>query len=344
MYFQLTKSMHATVRDAKNTSDFRGRIVSGMLSLCKMLQLEVHLVFQRSPQLGDKTMTPEEVLRKINISSRPRLKYGKLLYELLTENHLIRGLEVKPDPSLSTLYLAAAVSENQGGTLTSVWHTPLRPSYDVVQALSDADLSTFVSIYEEPSSYNWRLMKLLKDGHFESYDFCVIEAGMSWYSVGFACCLMERLLKPGGWIVIDNLRFNYKDSHMFNRKWISTKPEEELTACQASLAFELLIQSSPFFQNHRIHDSVGFAQKTQAVWSQEAMIKSSREVIVGKAVDRARVDADYRDSLLRNSFQSPFPSLCPISLKKPDRFSFSTVIGKPQSLQKSMNKVSPPSI
>ena len=77
----------------------------------------------------------------------------------------------------------------------------------------------------EKRSYNWRLMKFLEAGMYEFFDFCYVDGTHNWYADGFAYCLVSRLLKPGGWVVFDDLYWSFqKNSIHLNEEWAKTVP------------------------------------------------------------------------------------------------------------------------
>jgi len=252
-------------------------------------------------------LTPEQVLNLAPPTANTRLKYGRLLYELITTNHLSVGLELTSSPSISTLYLAGAIEALGAGLLRSVSQKPARTNdYDVHAALQRTHLNNFVSLYEEPRSYNWRLLKFLQDGLFEHFDFCVIDSGRTLPGVGFACCLADRLLRPGGWIVLDNINFSFRDSRKRDKAWTMSTPEDEQTIHQIRCVFELLLQENPNFGTFRKRRSVAFAQKKQAVWSSDLRSSNKREAIICDAIERARYDPEFRDELLNSPREALF--------------------------------------
>jgi len=243
-------------------------------------------------------MTPEEILERVVVPREPRLEFGRLLYDFVVGNKLARGLQLRRSPGISTVYLAGAIRAQGGGRLNSVWcaHSR-RKGYNVVEALNAVGLGDLVWIHEEPRSYNWRLMTFLQEGRFEEFDFCVIERGTTWYEVGYAVCLVERLLKPKGWLILDNLLFSFRESTMRDSAWVKCKPESEQTTRQVESVFELLVEGNPYFSEFRRRRSIAFSQKNRAVWAPELRSQNQRAVIIGKAVERARRDPEFRCAL-----------------------------------------------
>jgi predicted O-methyltransferase YrrM len=244
-------------------------------------------------------LTPETILNLVQPPTNSRLKYGRILYEFIVANHLSGGLELRSSPGISTVYLAGAIEALGAGMLRSVCQKmPQQDSYDIRAALQRTGLERFVALYEESSSYSWRMMKFLQEDHFEQYDFCLIDGGQTWAGVGFACCLAERILKPDGWILLDNIDFSFRESRVKNKKWVTSKQEDEQTTHQVQCVFELLLQQNPAFGAFLRRGPLALAKKRRAVWSSELRAQNRVEVILYDAVERARQDPEFREVLM----------------------------------------------
>ena len=76
-----------------------------------------------------------------------------------------------------------------------------------------------VEVYFEPRSYNWRLMRFLEEGRGGTFDFVHLDGAHTWKVDGLANYLALILLRPGGWILFDDLKWASR-----NRR-SSTSPE-----------------------------------------------------------------------------------------------------------------------
>jgi SAM-dependent methyltransferase len=165
-------------------------------------------------------------------------------------------------------------------------------------------LSDWVQVYYEPTSFNWRLMRLLEEGRYESFDFCYVNSGHTWHEVGLAFCLVERLLKPGGWIVFNDLHYTFRGSRNKDESWVKGLPEDEQNVPQVERVFELLAEANPYFGSYRRLGRFGFAQKLSAVWSKEQRGRHQRELAICRAVDRAHFDPEFRQALLLSPIET----------------------------------------
>ena len=208
-----------------------------------------------------------------------RERYGSLPYMTFSQacrlrDHLVEHsskncLELGFYHGLSSAYIAAVLSANGGGHLTTIdllGARDKRPNIDGL--LEELQLSQLVTVFYEPRSYTWRLMKVIEAGGGESFDFCYIDGGHSWDVSGFAFFLVEKLLRPGGSVLFDDL--NWTSGREFDKcrregtpvpEWLSRQTEEELRTPQLRKIWELLVKQHPGFNSFREEGEWGFATK-----------------------------------------------------------------------------------
>jgi predicted O-methyltransferase YrrM len=246
-----------------------------------------------------------------------RVDQAKVFYDLIVGNRLGNCLELGCFHGVSTAYIAGAIQDLGAGSLTTIDLTTAvnrEPNFEWV--LSTAGVRDLVKVFLEPRSFNWRLMKFLEEGLYETFDFCYIDGGHTWYDTGLAFCLVERLLKPGGWVVFDDLHFTYRNSSLRNRAAVLRMPEEEQTIPQVNRVFELLVETDPHFACFRRIGQFGFARKERSGRSREQVARKQEDLMIAKALDKARHDPEYRVLLLR----SPARALSNISGRPDDEF------------------------
>jgi predicted O-methyltransferase YrrM len=210
-------------------------------------------------------MKPEEVFAHVGHLPYMRLEQARILFDLIVPNRLHNCLELGFYHGTSSAYIAGAIDELQAGTLTTIdLEKALERTPNIHEVLEGAGLSQWVTVFAEPRSYNWRLMKFLEEGRTESFDFCYLDGGHTWYDTGFGFCLVDRLLKPGGWIVFDDLNYTYRNSSHSDATWVRKLPEEEQTIAQVERVFNLLVKTHPQYRAFRRTGQFGFAQKKPA--------------------------------------------------------------------------------
>ncbi|TMC01342.1 MAG: class I SAM-dependent methyltransferase, partial [Chloroflexi bacterium] len=145
-----------------------------------------------------------------------------------------------------------------------------RTGPDVRPLLARAGLDRFVDAIRAEHSYTWELMRLI-EAHTVGgrcrppFDLCFVDGAHSWDTDGFAFFLVEKLLRPGGWIVFDDLDWAYANATDL------APPDAELAALmsgearsttQVSRVFELLVRQHPAMDVVRVYGRRGWARKT----------------------------------------------------------------------------------
>lgn len=193
---------------------------------------------------------------------------GRQLYDHLVRYGARDVLELGFAHGVGTCYLAAAVHEVGDGRVTSIDRAGVlgyRPSADeLVGRLGVADL---VDLVEADTSYTWELMRLIErqtvDGVCEPcFDFVFVDGAHTWDVDGFAFFLVEKLLRPGGWILFDDLRWTFATSQSLgDAPWVQALPLEQRTIPQVAKVFELLVDQHPAFTDRRVEGNWGWARK-----------------------------------------------------------------------------------
>jgi predicted O-methyltransferase YrrM len=245
-------------------------------------------------------MRPEEIFERIGPLPYMRVEQARVFYDFITSNNLQNCLELGCFHGVSTAYLAGAIQDLGAGHLTTIdLTTAVDRKPNVEWILGETGLRQFVQVFLEPRSFNWRLMKFLEEGRYESFDFCYIDGGHTWYDTGLAFCLIQRLLKPGGWVVFDDLAFTFRESSNRDKSWVRRMPEEEQTTPQIKRVFDLLVETDPHFGSFRHMGQFGFARKEDSAWSKEQRGKKNVEAVIARALERAGYDPEFRVMLLR---------------------------------------------
>ena len=142
---------------------------------------------------------------------------GRVLYQHIREKRPEEVLELGTARGGSAVFIAAALEANGAGHLTSVDSTRwqwLDPTPG--QVLEKAGLSRRVTLDKRFSTYTWFLKAEIEDrldaaGSVRpEYDFIFLDGSKNWSSDGLVAVLAEKLLRPGGWLLLDDLGWNYE--------------------------------------------------------------------------------------------------------------------------------------
>ena len=96
------------------------------------------------------------------------------------------------------------------------------------------------------------------------YDFCFLDGQKNWTVDGLAVFLIEKLLRPGGWLLMDDLGWTYSPDR---QGWhysidIGRLSEKERREPHIRAVFELIVKQHPAFTELRIQDEwFGWARK-----------------------------------------------------------------------------------
>jgi predicted O-methyltransferase YrrM len=193
------------------------------------------------------------------------------LYRFIAREKPNACLELGHAHGTSSAYIAAALDEF-GGHLDTVDLLSARDRVpNLENLLATMRLEKRVSIHREINSYTWYLKKKIAaqsaNGACEPcYDFCFIDGAKNWTMDGLAFFLVDKLLRPDGWILFDDYNFTY-EKYMKRRDVLDGISLRELGPDQRGEAqieqvFNLLVRQHPGYSNFMVQsNSWAWAQK-----------------------------------------------------------------------------------
>lgn len=186
------------------------------------------------------------------------LERANLLAEFIEKNNIRDILELGFFHGVSTCYMATTLQKLGGGSIVTIdLYSAKDRTPNIEELLEKCSCRDLVKVYYEPTSYNWRLMKLIEENEL-TFDFCYLDGGHDWYNTGYAFFLVDKLLKPGGWLVFDDLDWTLEHVHT---KWALKKPLEERITPQVRQVWELLVKPHPSYTNFQEENGWAYAQK-----------------------------------------------------------------------------------
>lgn len=194
------------------------------------------------------------------------MSYGQARYleRFIKSRNLSDLLELGFAHGVSSCYMATMLKDSGKGHLTTI---DLSSAYyrkpNIEELLNKLDLQDYVSVYYEYESYNWRLMKFIEENDSPIFDFCYIDGAHDWNVDGFAFLLVDKLLKPGGWIIFDDMDWSFGSSpSMKNIDRVKNMPDDVKNTPHIATVFNLLVKTNPNYCNFEVTDfGWGIAQK-----------------------------------------------------------------------------------
>ncbi|MEA2440790.1 MAG: hypothetical protein QOH76_2214 [Thermoleophilaceae bacterium] len=191
---------------------------------------------------------------------------GEIVYRHVVDHGARSILELGSAHGTSAAYMAAALDELGDGKVVTIDREGSHYDPKPEQTIARAGLERYVEIVRIPdSSYNWYLMKRIRErsdgnGNCEPmYDFCYLDGAHDWTIDGYATYLVEKLLKPGGWLLMDDLNWSCASGGLARGNRMS---EEEYAEPHMRAVFDLIVRQHPSFTELVEQDgSWGWAKK-----------------------------------------------------------------------------------
>jgi predicted O-methyltransferase YrrM len=199
----------------------------------------------------------------------PGLKYMKpvkaaFMRDLIREHNLDNLLEIGTAHGKGTAYLALTQEERGRGHVTTLDRAAsanLSPNAEEV--LAGLGVANRVTIIRAERSYTHTLMKMLEQSPRPQFDFVYHDGGHTWDETGFAFFLTDMLLRPGGWMIFDDLDWTLATSASKRgkkRRGHADYSQEERETPLVRKVWELLV-SGAGYRNLREWKHWGIAQK-----------------------------------------------------------------------------------
>lgn len=256
---------------------------------------------------------------------------GRRLYEHVRSTRPKTVLNIGTAHGVSAAYIGAALAANGAGMVRSIDHD--RAAWDPApeELIARAGLGEVVELTtHSESDYTWYLKALIEKrsdaaGNCEPlFDFCYLDGAHTWTVDALAVTLIERLLTPGGWLLMDDLDWAIGDHvetppqetveealgsldlfastgwdpgsgfgyGLFPTAWTMTRQERNRR--QLKDVFEVIVKPHPSFTDLRIEDgNWGWARKARGE-ARRLKLESSRPL---SAVLQARLRSLHRRAL-----------------------------------------------
>jgi predicted O-methyltransferase YrrM len=189
---------------------------------------------------------------------------GRLVYDHLVSTGASDVLELGTAHGVSAAYMAAS-----GARVTTVDHAGAAYDPAPEDVLRRAGVADRVTVAREFSTYTWWLKERIAErsdahGNVEPcFDFVYLDGAKNWTIDGLAVVLAEKLLRPGGWLLMDDLQWTYdrgrEETDGIVHRELS-EPERREPHLRA--VFDLIVAQHPSFTELRRQDEWwGWARK-----------------------------------------------------------------------------------
>lgn len=170
---------------------------------------------------------------------------AKLMRDLVIERDARDILEIGFFHGKSSAYFAAILEDLGRGHLVTIDHESARQREpNIEQVLSVLDLAHRVTPIYAERSYTWEMAKMIRARPRPQFDLCYFDGGHTWDGTGFGFVLVDMLLRPGGWIVFDDVPWTIEAATRHRTKvpryWRNVSPDER-SAPAVQLVFDLLV-------------------------------------------------------------------------------------------------------
>jgi len=209
-------------------------------------------------------MSIEEVKKVVKDAPYMSFEQASNIGKFIHDYDIKDVLELGFRHGVSTCYMADCLRDlaSEGSIVTIDLKSAEKIKPDIQYLLGQLGLRDLVDIYYENTSYNWRLMKMIEEDSTPRFDMCYLDGAHNWYTDGFAFFLVDRLLRPGGWIIFDDVDWTYSSSPALREaEFVSKMPIEEQTTPQVRKVFELLVMNQPGYGSFSIQGQWAYAQK-----------------------------------------------------------------------------------
>lgn len=189
-----------------------------------------------------------------------------LLRDWITENRASDVLEIGFYHGKSSAYLAAILEDLGRGHLVTIDKENARNrTPNIEQVLSALGLSHRVTPVYAERSYTWELARLIQATPRPAFDLCYFDGGHTWDATGFGFLLVDLLLRPGGWIIFDDLEWTIENAMSGRAKipahWRRCSAEERATPA-VQMVFDLLVPHLGYTKMQTVNGGQwGVAQK-----------------------------------------------------------------------------------
>lgn len=193
-------------------------------------------------------------------------RQAAVLRDFIAAHECADILEIGFFSGKSSAYIAAILEDRGRGHLTTIDKlSAKRRTPNIDATLESVQLAHRVTPIFAHRSYTWELGKLIRRAPRPQFDLCYFDGGHTWDETGLGFLLVDMLLKPGGWIVFDDLDWTINKSLTYapgREKRFARYSDDEKAAAGVRMVFETIVPHLGYRPLSRADaPQWGFAQK-----------------------------------------------------------------------------------
>ena len=220
---------------------------------------------------------------------------GRRIWEHFLEHRPERVLDIGTCYGTSAAYMAGALRHLGRGEVVTVDTSQFdaqSPAKEMVtELLRRCDLTDWVRVVRMPhSSYAWWLLEEVQQYRADNdgYDFVYLDGAKNFETDTAAVVMIEQLLRPGGWLLLDDLPWRFAEHPQFEPTTaVANEVSFQLSDAQRTTphvraVFDFVVETHPGFTDYRV-DGDG-----QWGWAQKGAGRD-RRLLVRHAIDDAEI-------------------------------------------------------
>jgi predicted O-methyltransferase YrrM len=203
------------------------------------------------------------------------------IYNCVVSSGATECLELGTGYGATTCVIAAALDELGGGRVTTI-DMLVREPIGVHVLARHVGLERYINVVADSVGYNWHLADMIErqtNGGVCSpcLDFCFLDGAHEWAPDALATFLVAKLLRPGAWLVLDDVDFRLRGCQPGWETVFAGRTDKELDACQVGMVFNLVLRQHPDFAEFTVTDGgrTGWARRKlgkPATWQPTGLV------------------------------------------------------------------------
>jgi predicted O-methyltransferase YrrM len=211
----------------------------------------------------------EEIYDRVGQYALMSKHKARALYRFVIQERPVNIIELGCYQGGSALVMAAALDELGHGVIRTFDFPQIRQlKPNVEQLLRDTELSRYVSVEYCDWCFEWEFAKILaanirRTGYKPCFDFAYLDGGHYWTVTGYAFYLVNNLLRPGAWVLLDDLDWVIETHEKKGARYKTAICKYAQNRPMVQMVFDLIVRTHPDYANFRVtaNGTWGWAQK-----------------------------------------------------------------------------------